>query len=111
MTEELRSTPEELRQIQLNFVEGFVQYGVDKTQLPSYRKLMRQIEREQRKLRAARVDGLLSILKVRDMRLTKAQERRLHAMPWADLPALKVAVQAKSVSDFARKLGLKIGRK
>lgn len=87
----------------------------DKTQLRSFRELMLKNEREQRKaerkLWAERVDGLLSVLVVRGLRLNKVQERRLRRKALADLPPFEVAVNAADVADFAARAGLANGEK
>lgn len=104
------TTPAVVRE-QLDFVEKLVQRVDDKTQLPSYRKPILKLAREQRKLQLERVRGLLSILACRDIRLLRAQQQQLRAMPLAKLPALDVAMQAKSASDFALMARLRNGWK
>lgn len=94
---------------------GLVDHVEDKARLRPFRELMRKNEREQRKaerkLRTQRVDGLLSILAARDLRLSKVQEQRLRRKAFADLPPFKVAVNAADAADFAARAGLTVGRR
>lgn len=83
------------------FVERtIIRPSVQKACKKAYRKAFEKGRRQKY------VEILLELLQENGIKLTESQRKRLHGLPYEELPLAAVALDAKSASDFARKAGL-----